>query len=275
MIGRGTVGALEAASVIRARWFPAALLLAAAVVGLFLVVTTRESAVIGFTGYGRVLAGVVQAALLFLPLLSVFATAQTVPAARQEGVLEWYLSHPVSRATCFHALFWPRVAAVVAPLVGAVVALGGVAAATGQPVPASLLLAFSVLLVGQALCFSAVGMWVGVGSRTPEQALLRGLVAWLAAAALVDFVLIGVLLRWQLAPELVFVLATLNPMQAGRVGMLATLDPELSALGPVGVWTVSTLGPAATTAWGLGWPFLVALLAFLAGRRAFLRGDVL
>lgn len=275
MIARGTVGALEAASVVRARWFPAALVLALGVVGLFVAVTTRESAVIGFTGYGRVLAGVVQAALLFLPLLAVFATAQTVPGARQQGVLEWYLSHPVSRAACFHALFWPRLAAVTAPVLGAVLLLGLLAAAFGQPLPLGLLAAFAVLLVGQALCFAAVGMWVGVTARSPEQALLRGLFAWLAAAALVDFVLIGVLLRWHVAPEAVFFLATVNPMQAGRVGMLAMLDPELAVLGPVGIWTVSTLGPTVAAAWGLGWPLALGILAFFGGRRSFLRGDVL
>lgn len=275
MIARGTVAALEVASVLRARWFPTALVLAAGIVGLFVVVTTRESAVIGFTGYGRVLAGVVQAALLFLPLLAVFATAQAVPSARQQGVLEWYLAHPVTRATCFHALFWPRFAAVVAPMAGAVVVLGALAAALGQPVPLTMLAAFAGLLLGQGLCAAAVGMWVGVTARTPEQALLRGIVAWVLAAALVDFVLVGVLLRWSLPPHLIFALATVNPIQAGRVGMLAVLDPELSVLGPVGIWMVSQLGATGAAAWGLGWPALAGAIAFFGARRAFLRSDVL
>lgn len=275
MITRGTVLSLELAGVLRARWFTAAVVLAVGVVGLFITVTTRESAVIGFTGYGRVLAGVVQAALLFLPLLAVFATAQAVPAARQQGVLEWYLSHPVTRASCFHALFWPRLGAVVLPMVGAVGVLGVLAAVLGQPVPLGMLAAFGALLLGQGLCAAAVGMWLGVTARTPEQALLRGIVAWVAAAALVDFVLIGVLLRWSLPPQLVFGLATANPLQAGRVGMLAVLDPELSVLGPVGLWMVSRLGAPGAAAWGLGWPAVAGGLALLGARRAFLRSDVL
>ena len=271
----GSVFALERASVLRARWVVGAVVLALGIVGLFVGVASRESAVSGFTGYGRVLGGVVQGALVFLPLLGVFSTAQAVAAARQQGVLEWYLSHPLSRERCFSALFWPRTLAVMLPMLAAVLGLGLTAAVTGQPVPLPMLASFAVLLVGQGFCFSALGMWVGVGARTAEQALLRGLSLWVAAAALVDFVLIGVLLRWQLPPYLVFLVASLNPMQAGRVGMLAVLDPELSVLGPVGLWAVTTLGPTWTAAWGLGWPLVLGMFAWWAARRSFVGGDVL
>lgn len=271
----GSVYALERAAVLRARWVIGAVVLALGIVGLFVGVASRESAVIGFTGYGRVLGGVVQGALLFLPLLGVFSTAQAVATARQQGVLEWYLSYPLSRDRCFSALFWPRTLAVLLPMLAAVLGLGLVAALSGQPVPMGMLGGFALLLLGQGYCFSALGMWVGASARTPEQALIRGLSLWVSAAALVDFVLIGVLLRWELPPYLVFLIASLNPMQAGRVGMLAVLDPELSVLGPVGLWAVTTLGPAWTAAWGLGWPLVLGTVALLGARRSFLRGDVL
>lgn len=265
---------LELHGALRARWFQAGLGLALALVGFFSVVASRESALIGFTGFGRVMTGTVQAALLFVPLLALFSTAQAVTGARQSGVLEWYLSYPNSRARCFWALFLPRLGAVLGPVVGAVLLLGLVAAVLGQAVPVSLLLSFLVLLAGQAFCFTGVGMLVSALGRSPEQALLGAVVVWMSTAALVDFVVLGLLLRWDLPPYAVFLLAGLNPVQAGRLGMLARVDPELGVLGPVGTWMTVTLGPAWTQVYGLMWPVAVGALAVGLAYRVFSRRDV-
>lgn len=268
------IARLEVRAVLRARWFLASVGLALALVGFFVIVATRESSVIGFTGYGRVLGGVVQASLLFLPLLALFSTTQAITGAQQQGVLEWYLSYPTTRAGCFWAMFAPRFAAVAAPATIAVLALGGVGAVAGEGLDAAMLATFLTMLVGQAFCFASVGMWVSAISRAPEQALLRGLVLWMAAAALVDFVVLGLLLRWDLPPYLVFALAGFNPVQAGRIGLLAVVDPQLGVLGPVGTWATTTLGPASTVAYGLGWPIILGVVALLAAWRAFHRRDI-
>lgn len=266
---------LEGHAVLRQRWFAAAIVLAVAMVGFFFVVATRESAVLGFTGYGRVMAGVVQASLLFVPLLALLATAQAIPAARDGGVLEWYMTLPADRASAFGALWWPRLLATGGPAALAVGLLGLAALFSGAPVAPSLWGALAALLTGQAYCFAAVGLAIGAWSRSSEGALVRALLVWAACALLVDFVVLGLLLRWELSPLAVFALAGVNPMQAGRVGILATIDPEMGALGPVGTWAVVTLGAHLTTLWGLGWPFLVGTLALALGRWRFLRGDVL
>ncbi len=269
-----TITRLEAGAVMRQRWFAAALALAVGIVGFFVLVASKESAVLGFTGFGRVMGGVVQASLLFLPLLAVLATAQAVTGAHQNGVLEWYLSYPNGRGRCFRALFGPRLLAITGPVVLSVAVLGLVAAASGSPVPVGLLALFCGMLAGQGFCFAAIGMAASATSRTPEQALLRALVAWMTCAVLVDFVVLGLLLRWRLPASAVFALAGINPMQAGRVATLAALDPEMGVLGPVGTWATVTLGGPVTVAWGLSWPVVVGLLALGWAWRAFARRDV-
>lgn len=265
---------LESRAVLRQRWFAAALTLAVGLVGFFVLVAARESAVLGFTGYGRVLGGVVQASLLFLPLLAVLTTAQAVTGAHETGLLEWYLGYPNGRARCFWALFLPRAAAVTLPVVLAVVALGAVAAIAGRPVAIGVLSVFAAALFGQGLCFAALGMLASASSRTPEQALLRALLVWMAFALLVDFVLLGLLLRWRLPASTVFLLAGLNPLQGARVATLTVLDPEMGVLGPVGTWATATLGAPATIAWGLGWPLVCAKLALAAAWWGFWKRDV-
>lgn len=266
---------LEAHSVLRQRWFAAGILLCIAVVGFFTIVAAHESAVIGFTGFGRVMGGVVQAALLFVPLLAMFSTSQAVTAARQDGVLEWYLSYPNSRGRAFWAMFLPRVGAVILPLALAVACLGIASAMVGEPVPVALLAQFAASLAGQGFCFATLGMFVSVTARSPEQALLRGLLVWMACAVLVDFVVLGLLLRWEIPAGAVFGLAGINPVQAGRIGILAGIDPELGVLGPVGMWATTRLGPSLTVAYGLAWPVLLGAGMLGAARFAFDRRDVL
>ncbi|MDP2313703.1 MAG: ABC transporter permease [Pseudomonadota bacterium] len=268
------IARLEATAVLRARWFLAALALSAGMVGFFVLVSVRESSVLGFTGFGRVMGGVVQASLLLLPLLATFSTAQAITASQQTGVLEWYLSYPNSRGRCFWSLFLPRLAAVALPVVGAVLALACGAAVLGEPVDPALLGVFTAVLLGQGTCFASLGMLASAVSRSPEQALLRGLVVWVACAVLVDFVILGLLLQWDVEPRVVFALAGLNPMQAGRIGVLAAVEPEMTALGPVGAWAVRTLGARVVVAYGLGWPFAVGALALAWARAAFERRDV-
>jgi ABC-type transport system involved in multi-copper enzyme maturation permease subunit len=265
---------LESAGVLRARWLAVSCALAASLVAFFVVLATRESAVLAFTGFDRVVNGVGVAGLLFLPLLAVLSTSQAIPQARQNGALEWILSHPVSRSSCFWSLFVPRALAVCGPVIGAVLALGIAAAVLGEAVPYGPLGRFFVLLAGQGVCFAALGMAAGALSRSAEQSLLAGLVVWASAVALLDFALIGTMLRWRLPPEMVFALASFNPVQAGRLGLLSGADPDLGLLGPVGTWITVNLGPAITLTYAIAWPIVLGAIALLLARAAFLRRDV-
>jgi ABC-type transport system involved in multi-copper enzyme maturation permease subunit len=266
---------LEVAGVLRARLLVASAGASALLVLLFVVLAARESSVVVFTGFGRVLTGLGLAALLLVPLLSLFATVLSVVAARQQGVLEWYLSHPVSRDAVFWSMWWPRALAAGGPLLAAVAGIGVASAVFGAPVPLAALLQLAAILVGQVACFAAIGAWLSVTAPSLEQALLRGIGVWMACTALLDFALIGAMLRWQIPPHAVFALSALNPVQAGRLGLLSGADPDLGVLGPVGTWLTTTLGPTGTLTYALGWPILAAGLALFAARRAFVRRDLL
>lgn len=266
---------LESAGVIRARWLTASFVITLAAIAFFFALASRESAIVAFTGFERVVTGFGSATLLVLPLLAILATSQAVVQARAQGVLEWYLSHPVSRAGCFWAIFLPRLVAVAGPVVLAVVLIGALSAALGQAVSLALLTRLVALLVGQAVCFAALGYRVGIGASSPESALIRGIGLWIACAALLDFALIGAMLRWNLPVSTVFALSAVNPVQAGRLGLLAGADPELGVLGPVGTWISTTLGPGGTLTYALAWPLLVGGVALVSARRKFVRGDLL
>jgi hypothetical protein len=96
---------------------------------------------------------------------------------------------------------------------------------------------------------------------------------WAAGVFLLDFAGIALLLRWQLSPRAVFLLAAANPVQAARLALLAAAEPELATLGPVGLWLATRVGPGALFGMGIVWPLALGFAAWCAALLAFRRGD--
>lgn len=252
---------LELADALRAKWVA---LTAAVYLGLalaFVWLGLRESSVLGFTGISRVLLNVTSALVVVCPLLVLISTHAAVVRARSSGFCELMLSQPVTRSTWFASLLISRLTILVGPLL--LLWSGCWLASAFLETDAELL---RVALKSLAVCvtlvfgFVGVGLFISAAASTTERALVWALLAFVATSALHDVLLISALLRTALPPELVFALAALNPSEAARVGILASVDPELSVLGPVGFWLANSLGPQRALAVALVWPTLLGLL---------------
>lgn len=253
---------LELADSLRSRWVVFASLLYLGLAAAFVWLGLRESTVLGFTGLSRVLLNLANAVLVIFPLVVLIGTHSAVVHARTSGFCELMLAQPVKRSTWFLALLTSRLLVLVGPLV---VLLTGcfVAAAFVEPEPGLALIGFKSLAVCSALVFVfvGVGLFISAASRSAERAMVWALIVFVSTAALHDVLLITALLRTSLPPQLVFGLAVLNPSEAARVGILASVDPELSVLGPVGFWLANSMGPAFALALAVLYPLALGLLA--------------
>jgi ABC-2 type transport system permease protein len=260
----------------RSRWLAFTVAVYAVVFSGFVWFGMRESRVLGFTGLSRVVLNVANAVVLAVPLVALVATSQTIVRARQSGFFELMLSQPVRRADWLVSVVASRFLVVVGPLVvlllGALVAgqvRGGEDAQLAPVVARSLLVTTSL-----AWAFLGIGFWISARAKTPERAMVMALVAWLCAAALHDFALVGVLLRFRLAPGVVFGLAAANPVEAARIAILGSVDPDLSVLGPGGFWLANKLGANLGLAIGAGWPALLGTLAMWRAQRRLVTADL-
>ena len=273
MSATGAFFRLEIADAARSRWvaFTAAVYLV--VFGAFVWLGLRESTVLGFTGLSRVVLNVSNAVVLVIPLVSLVATMHVVVRARTSGFFELLLAQPCRRVDWFHAVVASRVAVIVGPLVlllGIVLVAGG--GREGTLVP--LVLRTVAVTLALVWSFVGVGLWLSSVARTSERATVYALLAWLAAAALHDFALIGLLLNARVTPAVVFGLAAANPVEAARLAILSGIDPDLSVLGPVGFWLANTLGPHWTLAIGVGWPLALGTFCTWAASRRLRRSDL-
>ncbi|MFM2416569.1 MAG: hypothetical protein RL385_1292 [Pseudomonadota bacterium] len=264
---------LELADARRSKWAIFAtsvyVLLGAAFVWLGL----RESTVLGFTGLSRVLLNVAHTVILVFPLLVLVGTHAAVVRGKTSGFCELMLVQPVRRSTWLLALLASRMVILIGPFV--LLLLGGSAAsALGLGEPELL----RTSLTSLSICASLVSAYIGLGllvsasARSAERAIVWALAVFAMGAALHDMLLITALMRTSLPPQLVFALAALNPCEAARVGVLSSVDPELSVLGPVGFWLANYLGQTRALALAIGYPLLISLLstgaAWLKLRRA-------
>jgi ABC-type transport system involved in multi-copper enzyme maturation permease subunit len=265
---------LDFGEVMRSRWLVLCLVLYALLGAVFVLVGLRESSVLGFTGIGRVLFSLCHALVLVLPLLALLATVQAVNRARDDGSLELFLSHPIGRGAFLLGVTGVRLAALALPLALVMGALAAVAsAAQGQRIPWDFLgraLAVSVALLA---AYVGVGLAVSVLVRQSARAMALVFLIWAASAALLDFAAITLLLQWRLPARAVFAIAALNPVQDARMALLASAEPTLATLGPVGFYLANQVGTQALFALGVGWPALVGLGGWLVAWQAFRRGD--
>jgi ABC-2 type transport system permease protein len=267
---------LEWADVRRSRWLAGCVGLYAALGVLFVVVGLRESTVVGFTGMGRVLFSLSHALVVVLPLVALAVSGQAVSRARDDGSLELLLSQPLRRSSYLGAVTGVRFLALALPLVAVLLALGAVARlGFGDAVPWLLIVRASLVCTALLWAFVAIGIAISTRVRSAARATTALILCWIATVALLDFGLIGILLRWQLDPRVVFLISGLNPVQAARLALLSAAEPELATLGPVGFYLAHSLGPGGLLVFGIAWPLCLGTAVWLWTLRAFRRGDAI
>lgn len=266
---------LEMAESLRSKWFAFTFVAYALVLTAFVWLGLSESRVLGFTGITRVVLNLTNLVIVAIPLMVLVATSQSIVRARRSGLLEMLLSQPCRRSQWFTALLLSRAAMLIGPILAT---FGVLTIATlflgveeGFWILVARCFAISIALVW---AFIGIGLWLSSVAQTAERAIVYALGVWLVVSLLHDFALLGAMLHTPLPPRLVFVLAAANPSESARIGILSSVDPELSVLGPVGFWLSNSLGARVALALGVGWPVLVGTAALLAANRRLTRGDV-
>lgn len=267
---------LDVAEVRRSRWLAFCFGLYALLAGLFVLIGLRESSVLGFSGTGRVLLSLTHALVLLLPLLALIATGQVINRAREDGTLELLFGHPFGRREYFVALTLVRFAVLVVPLALLMLAMtlfGRVWLLS--PVSWDSVARSVAACTALIWAFTGLGLAVSVIVRSPTRAVMALLALWVLGVALLDFGLIGLMLRWRLHPPAVFALAALNPVEAVRLAILVSAEPSLSVLGPVGFFLAHRFGAGWVQLVGIVWPLVIGTAAWLLALRRFTREDLI
>jgi len=256
----GLIAAREVREALRSRWFLlAAICLLLLSLGLSLLGLSGAQRS-GLAGFDRTTAGLLNLALLFVPLLGLSLGALGIAGEMEDGSLAMLAAQPVTRAEVYAGKFAGLLLAMLAAILGGFGVSGVIVAvgAGGGDARAFLSLAAVAGLLGAASL--AIGGLLSVAAGSRARAAGAAFAAWIALVYLSDLGSMGLVLARDLGPDRVFLLALLNPVEQARVlGTLAlTRRPEV--LGVVGLYGQDHFG-------AFGLPALLAstLVAWTVG----------
>lgn len=241
------------------------------VAGIALVAFGRTGALVAAGGTERALAGLMQLALVLVPLVALVPSAAAIAGAREDGTLEYLLAQPVTRSRVWRDTWLGVAIAVVASVAvglaftGAAAALAGVTAG-----PIAALIGMTVLL---ALAFVSVGFWISAEAGSRTRAMSLALTAWIVLLGLGSLGVLTAFVRWGLPAEGLMAWALVDPVEAYRVSLVVALDPDSGVLGPVGEVLLDRLGAGGVVAAGSVSLAAWSAVGYAFGRRAFRRPE--
>lgn len=264
-----TIALREWREAIRSKWL---WLYAVGLAALALALSQAGVAAAGYSGlggFGRTAASLINALLLFVPLMGLTTGAAALAGDRERGTLLYLLSQPISRGELF---LGKAVGAALAVLLALALGFGlagvGLGRSGGNNLLAYLQLAGYTLLL--ALASLGLGFLISSRARQAAVASSAALLAWLGLVFVGDLGLIGAALALRPTPPVLLTLLVINPLQLFKMAAIYGLRATLDTLGPVGQYAVYRFGPAVP--WLLlglllAWIILSFSLAYLAFRR--------
>lgn len=218
----------------------------------------------GLGGFGRTAASLVNALLLFVPLMGLSVGANALAGDRERGTLLYLLAQPVSRAE----VFWGKALGAALALLAALAlgfGLAGVALSAGGGGEAGAFLGLAGFTLLLALASLGLGLVLSSLTRTSATAGGAAMLAWLGLVFFSDLGLAGLTLAVHPAPGALLGLLLANPLQVFKLGAIYSLHATLDTLGAVGQFALYRFGaglPALLAAVLAGWALATFVIAF-------------
>jgi Cu-processing system permease protein len=197
----------------------------------------------GLGGFGRTAASLVNALLLFVPLMGLSVGAGALAGDRERGTLFYLLAQPVNRAEIFFGKTIGAMLALCAALgLGFGFAGVGMAASGDGNAMAYLALAgYSLLL---ALVSLGLGLVISALTRKAATAAGAALIVWLVLVFFGDLGLMGATISFRPTAGTLLAMLLANPLQVFKLAAIYSLRATLDTLGAAGQYADYTFGAA-------------------------------
>ena len=234
-----------------------------------------ESQIIGFVGLGRLLVTFMQVCMVIIPIYVLITVVRSIVGDKENNVMEYILSLPVSFSSFYWGKFFAKFIVIYTPLLLALVGSVIWGSLISLDVPWNMFWLYSALLAAMIFCFLGIGMFISVYTRSQEFAVSTAFIIWLVLVAFLDLLLMGMMLKFRINPDLVIGIGMFNPLQVFRVGVLVLFDPKLTTMGPAAYYILDTVNRGVFIAFSIIYPVLLGYLFACLGNRRFNNKDVI
>ncbi len=240
----------------------------------FSYLALASSGMVGFAGFGRTAASLINLVLLIIPLMALTIGAQSLSGEMERGTMGYLLAQPVGRFEVFLGKYLGLALSLLASLAmgfgisGLVMALSGSGAADPSAYVTLVLLAFLL-----SLAMLSVGFLISALTRKASVAVGIGLFLWLAFVFLGDLGMMGTSMALRVPIPNLLLMSLANPSQVFKMAAILNINATLDILGPAGIYALQRYGQSLLVIF-LGvlalWAIVPAALAYL---RFAARGD--
>jgi Cu-processing system permease protein len=253
-----TLAQKELRDALRNRWF---LLYTLAFIGLslaFSYLALAGAGMVGFAGFGRTAASLINLVLLIVPLMALTVGAQSLAGEQERSTLAYLLAQPLNRFEIFAGKYLGLMLGLLGSLTlgfgisGLVMALNGTGAS--DPLIYVRLVLFAFVL---SLTMLSVGFLVSALTSRANVAIGIGLFLWLVFVFFGDLGMMGTTLMLRLPIENLFWLSLSNPLQVFKMAAILDIRATLDMLGPAGIYASQRYAQE------LPWIFLAVLALWI------------
>lgn len=238
-----TLAEKELRDALHNRWF---VLYTLAFIGLslaFSYLSLAGAGIVGFAGFGRTAASLINLVLLIVPLMALTVGAQSLAGEQERSTLAYLLAQPLNRIDLFVGKYLGLSLSLLASLTlgfgisGLVMALHG----GGASNPAAYIrLVWQTFLL--SLIMLSIGFLVSALSKRAGVAVGIGLFLWLTFVFLGDLGLMGTAITMRAPIETLFWSSLANPLQVFKLAAILNINTTLDILGPAGIYAMQEYG---------------------------------
>ena len=259
---------------IRARWFLVYSFVFGGLIALFFIAGVTESQVMGFSGLSRLLLLYIQVTIVILPIFILITTVRSISGDRDNHILEYMLSFPLSLKQYYWGKIIGRFATVFLPVFFAMIIALVIGVMKGAKIPWDILFLYSGLLFSLSSAFLGIAFFISSIVKSSEVALGLSFFVWIFLLAFIDIALISLMMQNRLSEELIIGISLLNPMEIFRVAAISLFDPELTVMGPVAFYILDNIPHIVFVLFSIFYPILLGLGFAWLGFSIFSKTDL-
>lgn len=259
---------------IRAKWFVIYSLVFGGMIALFFIAGVTQSQVMGFSGLSRLLLMYIQVTIVILPIFILITTVRSISGDRDNHILEYMLSFPISLRQYYWGKILGRFITVFLPVFFAMVIAIIYGALIGASIPWNIFFLYTGLLFSLSSAFLGIAFFVSSFVKSSEVALGISFFVWIFLLAFIDIALISLMMQSRIDEGIIITIALLNPMEIFRVAAISLFDPELTVMGPVAFYILDSLKQTTFVLLSVLYPFVLGVMFALFGYAIFAKKDL-
>lgn len=224
------------------KWFILYTLSLTTLAVIFVYLGYSSGSIIGYQGYSKTAASLINLILLFIPLIALITGSISISGERENKTLPYLLSHPINKIEVFFGKYFGILTSIMFAiflsfgLAGLLIYTKGTSENSINYILTSFL---SVLLAASLL---SMGFLISIFNSRVSKSISIAILLWFLFLIVGDLGIIGASTGMNLGVKETFYLTIINPLEAYKIASILTLTPRFEILGPAGIYALNTLG---------------------------------